>query len=77
MSKWEYSLEKTMSHDEYYFVPRYPLHVARAFVAVDFEEPHTIQGYDPPFQYWVEKAFQDFVKRWGGLDDAIFLRAIA
>ncbi len=66
MSRWgEYSLEKTFSGDEYYFMPRYSRHVAQAFVAVWFEEPYDILGEAPPYQYWIEKALQDFEKRWG------------
>lgn len=76
MSLWEYSLEKTFSGDKYYFVPRYPIHVARAFVAVCFEEPYDILGEAPPYQYWIEKALRDFEKRWGGFEEAIFLRVL-
>ena len=76
MSEWEYSIDKVIFYDEYYFVPRYPRHVARAFIVVWFEEPYDILGEAPPYQYWIEKAIEDFGKRWGGLDDAVFLRVL-
>ncbi len=78
MSRWEYSIEKPMSHDEYYFVPRYPRHVACAFIAVDYDHRDVSpeEELSIPYQKWIEEAIQSFAKRWGGLDDAVFLRAL-
>jgi hypothetical protein len=38
MGKWDYSLGEPISWDEGYFVPRYPRHIARAFLAVSYDE---------------------------------------
>lgn len=78
MSRWEYSLDKPMSYDEYFFVPRYPRHVARAFIAVNYDDREEIAEEEimTPYQKWIEEAIQSFAKRWGGLDDAVFVRAL-
>ena len=68
MSRWEYSIEKPMSHDEYYFVPRYPRHVACAFIAVDYDHRDVSpeEELSIPYQKWIEEAIQSFAKHWGG-----------
>src|SRR5206468_9181295 len=69
MSRWEYSIEKPMSHDEYYFVPRYPRHVACAFIAVDYDHRDVSpeEELSIPYQKWIEEAIQSFAKHWGGV----------
>src|SRR5579883_711378 len=77
MGKWDYSLGEPMSWDEGYFVPRYPRHIARAFLAVSYDEwEMTEEELETPYQQRIEKAIQRFVERWGGLGDATFLRAL-
>lgn len=78
MGKWEFSLGKAISWDECYFVPRYPQHVAQAFLAVSYDDDDTLTEEDIniPYQRRVEKAIQDFARRWGGLDDSVFVRVL-
>ncbi len=78
MSKWDYTLGQAISWDECYFVPRYPRHVAQAFLAVSYDDDDTLtdEDIDIPYQRRVEEAIQGFAQRWGGLDDAVFLRAL-
>ncbi len=79
MSEWNYSLGEVMSGDEFYLVPRYPRHVAQAFIAVSYDIHEIVKERDDP---WVpyhlvsEEAILSFAQRWGGLDDAVFLRAL-
>lgn len=78
MGKWEYSLGKAISWDECYFVPRYPQHIAQAFIAVNYDDSEMLNGEETttPYQQVIEEAIRHFAQRWGGLDDAILLRAL-
>lgn len=77
IGKWEYTLGKAISWDEGSFVSRYPRHIAQAFIAVDYDD--CIRGEDDPwvpYQKIIEEAIQRFTQRWGGLDDAVFVRVL-
>ena len=78
MGKWKYTLGQAISWDEYFFVPRYPWHVAQAFLAVSHDDDETLteEEIDIPYRRRVEAAIQRFAQRWGGLDDAVFVRAL-
>src|SRR5579885_3020017 len=77
MGEWEYTLGKPISWDEGYFVPRYPRHRAQAFLAVSYDEwEMTPEEESTSYLQRIEKAIQRFAERWGGLDVAVFLRAL-
>lgn len=78
MGKWEFSLGKAISWDECYFVPRYPCHVAQAFLAVSYDDDGMLTEEDIsiPYQHRVEEAIQQFARRWGGLDNLVFRRVL-
>ncbi|GHO48469.1 HEAT repeat domain-containing protein [Ktedonospora formicarum] len=60
--------------DEGYLYPRYPLHIARAFVAVTYDDRNIDDEDDRPYPILMQEAVISFEQRWGGLDDATFLR---
>lgn len=78
MSEWgEYILGQAISGDECYFVPRYPRHVAHAFIVVSYDDDNTLEENDTlPYQRRIEMAIQRFAQRWGGLDDLVFVRVL-
>lgn len=78
MGEWEYTLGEPISWDEGYFVPRYPRHVAQAFIEVSYDDWEVSMGerLNTPYQQRIEEAIQQFAERWGGLDDATFLQAL-
>lgn len=77
MGEWEYTLGQAISHDECYFMPRYPRHVAQAFIGVSYDD---ILGDEDDlsilYPQRIELAIQDFALRWGGLGDTVFLRVL-
>lgn len=78
VSEWQFTLGKPISWDEGYLMPRYPRHIAQAFLAVDYDEGQEVaegESY-PLYHQLVGEAIQQFAKRWGGLDDAVFVRAL-
>ncbi len=78
MGEWDYSLGEPISWDEGYFVPRYPRHVAQAFIEVSYDDAKIPEeeALHTPYQQFIEKDIQRFAERWGGLGDAAFLRAL-
>ncbi len=78
MSWWKFVLDTTLSADESWFVDRYPAHMARAFLAFDYDESDPLsEGWQwRPYHLLVEEAIRSFVTRWGGLDDATFVRVL-
>ncbi len=74
---WHFSKEKP-TPNEGYFVDRYPLHVARAFVAVDYHDHGPLDEDEAwrPFQLVIAEDIQAFAQRWGGVDEATFVRVL-
>lgn len=78
VSFWTASPDTTMFADEGYFVPRYPRHIARAFLSVRYDESDSENGDEPqpPYVELMGEAIESFARRWGGLDDSTFLRVL-
>jgi hypothetical protein len=78
MGEWEYTLGQAISWDECCFVPRYPRHVAQAFLAVSYDDDETLTEEDItiPYQHRVEETIEQFAQRWEGLDDSVFRRVL-
>src|SRR5579859_2865819 len=74
MSWWEKLPDNMHSADEYWFIGRYPQHVAKAFINVSYDDSDPqCEGWQwRPFHELVEEAIESFAKRWGGLDDNTF-----
>jgi hypothetical protein len=78
MSWWRKLPDNRLSDDESWFIGRYPLHVAQAFIAVSYDDsdPQSEGWQWRPFQELVEEAIISFKKRLGGLDDATFEKVL-
>ncbi|MBO0783874.1 MAG: hypothetical protein J2P37_34135, partial [Ktedonobacteraceae bacterium] len=78
MSGWRKLPHNMLSADESYFLGRYPQHVARAFIAVDYDDRDPLsEGWEyRPYPQLMEEAMASFSQRWGGLGDAVFVRAL-
>jgi hypothetical protein len=75
MSWWNLAPESMIFPDEGYLTDSYPQHVAKAFLAVDFDESD-VDAMEKSYVELAEEAMVAFAHRWGGLDDATFLRVL-
>lgn len=73
MSWWNLAPDTLLFGEEDYLTDRYPQHVAKAFIAVDDSD---FDAREKAFEEVVEEAIVSFAQRWGGLDDATFLRVL-
>ena len=77
MGQWEYTLGQAISWDEGYLMPRYPRHVAQAFTACGSIDSEAQNAHpERPYIEFIKEGVQQFAQRWGGLDDAVFLRVL-
>lgn len=79
MSWWNNSLETKLFDDEAYFRDRYPKHIARAFIAVNYDDRMPIlekEHHYRPYHELVTEAIQSFTHRWGRLDDNVFVQVL-
>jgi HEAT repeat protein len=81
MGTWEKSPDDILFASESPLWDRYPQHVARAFLAVCYEDllPALEEPLDVPFDEdeVAAEAIEAFVQRWGGWSDESFVRVLA
>jgi len=68
-----------LSSDESWFLPSYPRHIARAFLAVSYDDQQEVEYGEisgESYHELVREAIVSFTQRWGGLDNAVFLRVL-
>lgn len=79
MSWWNNSPETKLSDDEVHLQNRYPKHIARAFIAVNYDEGMPFLEkewhYRPHYELAAE-AIESFAQRWGGMDNEVFVRVL-
>ncbi len=76
---WDHRPETTLFADEGYLVPRYPQNVARAFISINYDDRDPDdEDWEkwPPYYQLMTEAIESFAQRWGGLDEATFLRVL-
>ena len=75
MRWWNLAPDSMIFGDESYLTDRYPQHVAKAFLAVDYDDSEPGSS-EVEYVDLAEKAIVSFAQRWGGPDDATFLRVL-
>jgi hypothetical protein len=79
VSSWSYTPDTMLSRDESWFLSSYPRHIARAFLAVSYDDQQEVESGGiswKPYHEQVREAIVSFTQRWGRLDDIVFLRAL-